>query len=149
MLKAPSVRALLAAVRLKAVKASHSKAFSTVAIRTDTRAPELSKDSGKRLYCAGRAAEGLAPSPKGQRVHVLRTGQRVSSVHLTAWMPGGNLDSLQLHFTGCACKSWRPEMRLVSISKFFRCSPAACITQRSCWIIALFAYSSDKTHRCI
>lgn len=37
MLKAPSVQALLAAVRLKAVKASHSKTISAVSVQSKIR----------------------------------------------------------------------------------------------------------------
>lgn len=53
MLKAPSVQALLAAVRLKAVKASHTKAISAVSIQSWIRS--ISKDQGlyKTLGAAG------------------------------------------------------------------------------------------------
>lgn len=44
MLKAPSVRALLAGVRLKAVKASHSKAISAVSVQSKIRS--VSKGKG-------------------------------------------------------------------------------------------------------
>lgn len=48
MLKAPSVQALLAAVRLKAVIAPHSKAISAVSVQSKIRSLSKGKGSYKK-----------------------------------------------------------------------------------------------------
>ena len=147
MLKAPSVQALLAAVRLNAAKASHSKAFSAVSFQSNMREQgrfgvflRLWALWGCVLVKQQWAAEGVPRSlrdkPACYKGHVLlRTGQWVSSLHLTAWLPEGSLDSVLLHFTSCACKSCGPD----TVSQFFQISlctfsrgiPAGCAAQRS------------------
>lgn len=69
MLKAPSVQALLAAVRLKAVKASHSKAIFAVSVQSKIRSVSKGEGRYKTLGTAGSVGQavvgclGRAPDP--------------------------------------------------------------------------------------